>query len=393
MKKVLAAAAAVGLGAVFAFAAPANATNTGDGKEKVEKFHSGQACAIPGLNYNKTGDLKLSNGATAETANNGILLYTPVKADHSAKLSWSVGVSPAIGLNKLSAAGYVLTKKDMAGPGVNDAALLSYDLVIDKDGNGTSDFTLVYEPYYNNSGNPTRNSQQFWDVKSGKFWANKAAADTWLGNEPGGGSYAGNKTVAQILVFWPNAKITGYGYHQGTYNDGTVSLLTGLWFDTDDSVQAGYVWTSFCNKQNAAFKDTCEGTEVTLSNTVAYLETKFYVNGTEVWVSSPKKSVVSTAEVMVSGKTKNFLAKHTWVRPESCVVASPTPSNSVTASPTPSSSTAVTLPPVNNPNTSLPVTGSKVAVIAGTGGAMVLLGLVLLVWRRKQQPTTKFIVE
>lgn len=385
MKKVLA-VLAVGTLAALAMGTPAFATNTEKGKDRVEHFRTypnDKICNIPDLNYNNTKGLTLANGATAETTDKGLKLTTPVKADHSAKLSWKVVLPTAVGLNKLSSAGYVLTKLDAAGPGVNDAALLSYDLFIDKNGDGSEDFTLVYEPYYNTAGNPARNTAKVWDVKTGKFWANKPAVDTWPGNEPAGGSYAGNKTISEILALYPNAKIKGYGYHQGTYNDGTVSLLTGFWFDTDDTVKEGYGWTAICNTPKVTFTDTCVGTTVTMTNSVNYLTTEFKINNKkyDVGDSLVVKDVVATTVEVRYGFYKK--SDHTWVKPQSCT--SPSPSTSVTAS-TSSSPTAGT------PGGSLPVTGSKIWVLAGSGTLLVAVGVaVLLVMRKRDE--TKFIAE
>lgn len=377
MKK-LAASAAVGALAVLAFASPAAATNTENGKSKVERFNRDKICNIADLNYNNTKGLSLNGGATAESTEKGLKLSTPVKADHSAKLSWKVVLPTAVGLNKLSSAGYVLTKIDAPGAGVNDAALLSYDLFIDKNGDGSEDFTLVYEPYYNTTGNPARNTTKVWDVKSGKFWANKPAVDTWPGNEPAGGSYAGNKSIAEILALYPNAKIKAYGYHQGTYNDGTVSLLTGFWFDTDDTVKEGYGWTSYCNTPSVTFVDTCVGTTVTMKNSIAYLTTEFKINNT-VYQVGESKTVADVVGAVVEVRYGHYKkATHTWVKPQTC--ASPSPSTSVTpsASTSPSPTAAV-------PTGTLPVTGSKIWVLAGSGTLLVAVGIaVLLVVRNKR---------
>lgn len=384
MKKALA-VVAVGALASLAWGSPASATNTEKGKDRVEHFRTSQVCDIKDLNYNITKNLTLANGATAETTDKGLKLTTPVKADHSAKLSWKVVLPTAVGLNKLSSAGYVLTKLDAAGPGVNDAALLSYDLFIDKNGDGSEDFTLVYEPYYNTVGNPARNSTKVWDVATGKFWANKA--DAWVGNESAGGSYAGNKTLAQIVALYPNAKIKGYGYHQGTYNDGTTSLLSGFWFDTDDTVKEGYAWTAVCNKQTVEFKDTCVGTTVTMTNSVNYLTTEFKINNTKYQVGTSKvveDVVAATVEVRYGYYKKT---DHVWVKPNTCT--SPSPSTSVTPSTQPSGSTA---PPPASGNGTLPVTGSKIWLIAGSGTLLVAVGIAVLMVVRNRQDAT-FIAE
>lgn len=382
MKKLLA-SAAVGALAVLAFAAPAAATNSEKGKDRVERFNRDKICNIADLNYNNTKSLSLNSGALAESTEKGLKLSTPAQVS---KLSWKVALPTAVGLNKLSSAGYILTKIDAPGVGVNDAALLSYDLFIDKNGDGSEDFTLVYEPYYNTSGNPARNTTKIWDVKAGKFWANKPAVDSWPGNEPAGGSYAGNKSIAEILALYPNAKIKAYGYHQGTYNDGTVSLLTGFWFDTDDTVKEGYGWTSYCNKQTVEFVDTCVGTTVIMKNSIAYLSTQFMIGETKYQVVDSKTvaDVVGTTVVVTYGNFKvdghYRTLEHPWVKPNNCT--SPAPSTSVT----PSSS------PVPTGAPTLPVTGSKIWVLAGSGTLLVAAGIAaLIIFRKKDE--TKFIAE
>lgn len=369
LKKLLVSVAA-GAIAALALSTPAFATNGEKGKERVEKFRNQNICGIKDVIYNPNNadNLSLSGGATAETTDKGLLLKTP---EIPSKLQWKVTLASPVALNKFDSAGYLLTKTDKDEADNNDAALLSYNIHIDKDGNGTEDFTLVYEPHWQGP-SPTRNVPKLWVITKtqGEFWANKA--DAWTGNESAGGG-AENKTLAQINTLYPSAKITGYGYHQGTYNKGTNSLLSALWFDTDDSVRAAYAWTGLCNTQKVSFKATCDGTDVMLSNTVAFLNTKFTVNNHEEWVSSPKTVKVPAADAAVTVNYGKKTDTFNWVKPATgCDAPAPV---------------------VPGGTGSLPVTGISTPWLAGTGIAVLLAGAALFVMTRRKRETVAFVVE
>lgn len=108
-------------------------------------------------------------------------------------------------------------------------------LMIDLDGDlNTADVQeITYEPYYNiaahnplNAVSILSNVWQTWstNMANGKFWANGG----FLGSTPGGGAYATNFTLAQVLAAHPAAKVSGISLGMGTYNPGQVVLVDNL---------------------------------------------------------------------------------------------------------------------------------------------------------------------
>lgn len=189
--------------------------------------------------YWNTDGVTLAAGATAVVTNDGLVLTTPVREDHAAKATFKVTLATPVALADVKKLSYKTRKTDADVEGNNDAAIASYDLYLSIEGKLT---TLIYEPYYQIVGNPARNTTQVWNVDEGKFWAsNPAAVEGLPPIAGGGGSYAGNKTVAQILADNPQAKVLGYGSHQGTSNDGTISRINDLKFSTKSSCMT-HVW-------------------------------------------------------------------------------------------------------------------------------------------------------
>jgi predicted ribosomally synthesized peptide with SipW-like signal peptide len=111
----------------------------------------------------------------------------------------------------------------------------SMRLFVDLDGNTlTADVReITYEPYYNiaahNSLGPVAivsNTWQTWytTLADGKFWASGG----FLGSVGGGGDYASNFTLAQVLAAHPSAKVVGISLGMGTNNVGQVVHVDNL---------------------------------------------------------------------------------------------------------------------------------------------------------------------
>lgn len=106
--------------------------------------------------------------------------------------------------------------KQVSGPPTADP---SYQLVLDLDGNGTPDTTLVYEPYWNGTVNP--GAWQYWDVTSGQFWSSKTVTDGSCSLTAGSGG-APFYTLADVAKMCPNAVVLGFGVNIGSYNPNYV---------------------------------------------------------------------------------------------------------------------------------------------------------------------------
>jgi LPXTG-motif cell wall-anchored protein len=124
--------------------------------------------------------------------------------------SWKRTLAVAVPLSTVTKVTYRVTKTD-DGTG-NAAAAPALRLYLD---NGK---TLYLEPYYqagahlDAAGNVKRNQWFTFDMATAKLWQ----------TGEGGGSYAGNRTLAQFKALYPTATVTAVGVGQGTYNAGTV---------------------------------------------------------------------------------------------------------------------------------------------------------------------------
>lgn len=167
-------------------------------------------------------------GATIELLDKGIKVVTPETAS---KAGFTVLVD--VPAKSVKSASYQTLKYDTVAP----AALPGFRLALDVDDDGTADGTVVYEPYYQIVGNPAVGTAQTWDVLSGKFWT---SSDKIAGMvKEGGGSYAGNKTWAEILAANPEAQVLGYGIGQGTYNAGASARVNELKFFAHSTIVTG----------------------------------------------------------------------------------------------------------------------------------------------------------
>lgn len=168
----------------------------------------------------------LTGTASIEIVAAGVVVSTP---DNPAKAKWTKTLATPVKMSAVTALAYQTHKLDGTGdiPAGNDAALPAYHVVLDVDDDGDADATLVFEPYYQIVGNPARGMTQTWNVLEGKFWTSTSIPGL---PAEGGGSYAGNKTWADISTANPEARVVGFGWGQGTYNAGTVARLNHVKF-------------------------------------------------------------------------------------------------------------------------------------------------------------------
>lgn len=168
--------------------------------------------------HTTTGGIETAAGGKVELFPSGLKISTTAQAD---KVAWKRTLAHPVNMADVTGLRYTTRKVDDASK--NAAALVAYHVYVSAPtDSGDVQATLVYEPYYQIIGNPPTNTTHTWEVKLGKFWTNKTIPG--LVAEPGG-SYAGNRTWSQILTANPKATVTGYGFGQGTYNEGTTSLL------------------------------------------------------------------------------------------------------------------------------------------------------------------------
>ncbi|MEV4539386.1 hypothetical protein AB0J82_36995 [Asanoa sp. NPDC049518] len=165
-------------------------------------------------------------GGTVKVVPNGAQVATPVQ---DSAVQYRYNLPTRVRLSDVSALSYELTKLDGTAriPAGNDAALPAYRLFLDLTNNGSEDGAIVYEPYYQIIGNPSHGQTATWDVDAGKFWT--GATIPGMVSE-GGGSYANNRTLAQIRAANPHARVVAFAVGQGTYNNGTVALVDNVRF-------------------------------------------------------------------------------------------------------------------------------------------------------------------
>lgn len=254
----------------------------------------------------------LTGTASIELVAAGVVVSTP---DNPAKAKWTKTLATPVKMSAVTALAYQTHKLDGTGdiPAGNDAALPAYHVVLDVDDDGDADATLVFEPYYQIVGNPARGMTQTWNVLEGKFWTSTSIPGL---PAEGGGSYAGNKTWADISTANPEARVVGFGWGQGTYNAGTVARLNHVKF---------------------AGKGVCQVHD---------------------WKQGPAETPSQSASASPSVS----------------------PSASASASPTVSASTSQTPAPgvAGGDEPSLPVTGASLPVLLVGGGVLIATGAVAL---------------
>lgn len=213
--------------ALLAVAAPAQAEGDRDtDTTSTTKIPSRVDC-VP-LVHGTDGITVTAGGKYSFDPAGGLILETTVVED---AVHWKGNLTAPVKMDDVKVMRYSTRKLD-DGTG-NAAALPAYRVFITDanggPGNPGNTTTLVYEPYYNITGNPALNTTQTWDVLAGKFWATKSIGG--ITAEPGG-SYAGNRTWSQIKAANPNAQVVAIGIGQGTYNKGTKAWTNHAFFGT-----------------------------------------------------------------------------------------------------------------------------------------------------------------
>ena len=167
---------------------------------------------------------------TVDGANGTVLRLTTIN-DTDSRVRWT-NMNLNHNLSTFTGVSYD-SKQVSAIDAVNGNA--SMRLFIDLDGStSTADVQeITYEPYYNIAAhNPmgpaaiVSNIWQTWHttLANGKFWANGG----FQGSVGGGGDYATNFTLAQVLASHPSAKVVGISLGMGTYNVGQVVHVDNL---------------------------------------------------------------------------------------------------------------------------------------------------------------------
>lgn len=293
----------------------------------------------PTLTQDSIADWQVIGGATVTLLDKGVKIVTP---ETPSAASWARTVD--VPMKHVQQASYQTYKYDSVAP----AALAAYRITLDVDDDGTADGTIVYEPYYQIVGNPAQNTAQTWQVLTGKFWTSSTAI-AGMTAEPGG-SYAGNKTWAQILAANPEAQVLGYAIGQGTYNAGASDRVNEVRFQAK----------GFCKKHE--WKKPPVPTATATPSATATASPTMTATPTATATATPTTTGSPTT-------TASPTASPTTTAPT--VTASP----SATTSPTPG--VGVTITPVDN-STNLPKTGPGVVAMVGVGA--VLLGAGAVAW-------------
>lgn len=388
--RTLTLAAALLLGALTTPATPAQATGGGHTKTPCKTTtHTdtdGWTTAAGG-----TVTLHTSKGAVVKTG-----------ADNADKTTWTRTVTPTA-LKDLKQLSYQTEKL----PGdTNPVALPGYFLRIDVNDDGTPDTTLMYEPYYQVTGNPS-GSTTTWDVDAGKWWSNSPSSaafmTSWADNEKAGGSYAGNETLAQIRGFWPEAKVVGFGINLGTYNVNVHARVNDVTF-AGGRVCETHGWKPAPLKPEIV---VTPGTCASLG-TVVVVKVPAGLTGVVVKYGDVKQTVepgtgLAPVTILRGDLTvwvgKRLVKKVVHTPPTACPTATPTatgspsptamaspsptgtPSTPATASASPSSSSVVLVPAGGD---QLPKTGSTPLLVALVGLLVVAAGAVLVLARGRR---------
>jgi hypothetical protein len=184
---------------------------------------------LSGITYTAGG--KASLQIPQEDVPQGLYFETTVDAD---AVQWKTTVE-AVPMGQVDAMSYRTRKFPVAGG--NEAALPAYRVFLT--GTEINDSaTLIFEPYYQIVGNPPVDTTQTWNVLAGKFWSNKTIGGI---TAEAGGSYAGNKTWAEIKAANPSAKVIAVAVGQGTYNAKTLTRVNNVIFDSKKSCNE-HVW-------------------------------------------------------------------------------------------------------------------------------------------------------
>jgi predicted ribosomally synthesized peptide with SipW-like signal peptide len=166
-----------------------------------------------------------------EDTQNGTVLQLTTTLDNDSRVRWT---NNTLELNLSTFTGISYDSKQVSAFDIVNGNA-SMRLMIDLDGDlTTADIKeITYEPYYNifahnplNQPSILPNTWQTWKTTptNGKFWASGG----FLESTSGGGAYATNFTLTQVLNDYPTSKIVGISLGMGTYNKGQVVLVDNL---------------------------------------------------------------------------------------------------------------------------------------------------------------------
>lgn len=167
-----------------------------------------------------TGGTVTTTAGGKSTAIEGGFEFTTTAVEDA--VTWKMTLAAPVKLASVTELSYRAKKTDDGK--TNAAAMPAYRLYLD---NGK---VFYYEPYYqpgdhlDGTGNPKRDEWFKFDVDAGKFWQ----------TGEGGGSYAGNRTLAQFKALYPDAKVTAIGIGLGTYNAGSKGRFDKVTFKASD---------------------------------------------------------------------------------------------------------------------------------------------------------------
>jgi hypothetical protein len=193
----------------------------------------------PTVKHTDLAGVTYTAGGKAALDVDGLVFTTTVVAD---AVQWKSTLGEPVDMDKVNAMSYRTRKlpfSDTEDTG-NAAALPAYRVFLT--GTEINDSaTLVYEPYYQPGvGNPPMATTQTWNVLAGKFWSSKTIGG--ITAEPGG-SYAGNKTWAEIVAANPSAKVVAFAVGQGTYNVKTKARVNNVVFSSKKKC-VEHTWTT-----------------------------------------------------------------------------------------------------------------------------------------------------
>jgi hypothetical protein len=187
---------------------------------------SHRSCTI--VKHTNTNGVEKAGAATAAVVADGVKLTT-APSQNPDKVSWHSMFPRPVAAGTVTEVSYETEKLDVAGPGVSDAALPSYQIFVKTP---AGDGTLVYEPYYYISsigaGVPQRKVRAEWNVLDGPLWT----PSTTINGMPKSSGGPASKTFAQVLADNPKMTVTGIGFGLGTYNPGTIATLDEQRFAT-----------------------------------------------------------------------------------------------------------------------------------------------------------------
>jgi hypothetical protein len=189
---------------------------------------SHQPCDI--VKHGTTAGVVKQGGASSTLGADGIKLTTG--SDNNDKVSWQDTFRRPVLASTVKELSYETIKLDQAGPGVNNAALPSYQIFVRTPAGAG---TLVFEPYWYTGklgyGDPQRQIRTEWDVLAGPLWTT-AATGTVVGLPKTAGG-PGTLTFAEVVAQNPKMTITGIGFGLGTYNNNVIAVLDEQRFATD----------------------------------------------------------------------------------------------------------------------------------------------------------------